>query len=233
MAGNGKGSSFLGIIIGILVVGLIGYGITNLSRTVGENNNSQRKADVSLNDYIAKGRDLPVGKYVSLDVRFVAGPYATNTHTETTNFIFTATSSEDSYYVAMLDDNTIMAICTSNKEEKEKLDKLAKWWDSVEGMPKTGEVLQLQGDLKEMPEKSDNDKELMGYYKDFLRSANISPYDSSVHYLVLDTRAGRDGIYIWLIGGAAVLILILWIRSRSKKKAAANTSAAANPSTGS
>ena len=231
MAGNGKGSSVLGFIIGILVVGLIGYGISNLSRTVGENNNNQKKADVSLNDYIDSGRDYPVGKYVSLDVRWVSGPYATNTHTETTNFIFTATTAEDNYYLAYLEDGTVMAICSSNKEEKEKLDKLSTWLNSVEGFPRTGEVLHLQGNLKEMTEDGatseikKNNQDLMSYYKTAVVRAGLSTSDKRVHYLVLDTTAGRDGIYIWLIGGAAVLILILWIRSRSKKKAAANSSA--------
>jgi hypothetical protein len=225
--GNGKGSSCLLIIVGILLVGMLGYGATTLFRTAGENNNNQRKADVSLNDYVAKGRDLPVGKYVSLDVRFVGGPYATNTHTETTNWIFTATSAVDNYYAVMLDDGTIMAVCASNKAEKEKLDKLVEWWNSVEGMPMTGEVLHLQGDLKEMTEKNDNERDLMDYYKSFLRQANVSLSSPKVHYLVLDTRAGRDSIWMWIGGGVLVLILILWIRSRSKKKKAAASSAEA------
>ena len=222
MAGKGKGGSFLWIIVGIALMGLLGYGLTNLQRTVGENNNNQKKADISLNDYLKDGRDLPLNQYVSLDLRWVTGPYATNTHTETTNFFFTATSSEDEYYLAYLEDGTVMSVCTSNKEEKEKLKKLASWTVAANGFPMNGEVLHLQGELKEMTEKNDNEKELMGYYKDFLERSEISQFDKKrVHYLYLDTRAGRDALYVWLIGGAVVLVLILWIRSRIKKKKAA------------
>ena len=221
MAGKGKGGSFLGLIIGIVILGLVGWGLTNLYRTIDENNNSQKQADISLNEYVDSGKDLPVGEYVSLDVRFVAGPYATNTHTETTNYIFTATTAEDDYYVVMLEDNSIISVCTANKAEKEKLNKLAEWWNSVDGTPMTGEVVRLQGDLKEMGKSSDNEKELMDYYKSFLQSADVSPYDQRVHYVYLDTKTGRTSYIGWVIGGAAVLILILWFRSRSKKKKAA------------
>ncbi len=231
MAGKEKGFSFLGLIIGIVILGLAGFGLTHLQRTIGENNNNQRKADISLNEYIKDGRDYPVGKYVSLDVRWVTGPYATNTHTETSNFIFSATSSEDNYYLVYLEDGTVMSICTSNKEEKEKLDKLAEWYvRNPEDYPMNGEVLHLQGDLKDMTESNDNEKELMGYYKSWLEKSGISQFDKTkAHFLYLDTRAGRGALYVWLIGGAVVLIVIIWMVSRSRKKKAAAAAAAVPP----
>ena len=224
--GKKKGGSVLVWIIGFLVIGLIGYGITNLSRVISENNDNQKKANISLNDYIRDGRDFPVGKYVSLDVRWVAGPYATNTHTETTNGI-SSTSGVDQYYAVVLEDDSIMSICTSNKKEIEKLDQMAKWLEGVPGLPTNGEVLHLQGDLKELSDMAGkNSDQLTGYYKTFLSGAT-----KKVRYLVLNTKAGRDGIYLWLFGGAAVLILILWIRHRSKKKKEAAYAAASEQKT--
>ena len=46
----------------------------------------RREVKISLEDYIHDGK-FPKGEYVSLEVRWILGPYATETKTETTNGI--------------------------------------------------------------------------------------------------------------------------------------------------
>jgi len=223
MANNsGKGSSVLGWIIALVVIALAGYGITNLTRSINENNNNQKEADISLNDYVKLGKDFPVGKYVSLDVDLVDGPYATYTTTETTNFL-SATSSEDNYYYAYLDDGTVMSICTSNKNEKEKLNRLAAL--TYEQSKARNESIHLLGDLKELTAKDSKGNEVKQFFKNGLIGAGISA--SRMRTLVLDTRAGRPNYLLYILIGVAALILIVWLSNRSKKKKAAAAAAAA------
>ena len=79
----GFGSALLRYVIGIVVAMVIFYLFSEGGNLLRQNNNSQRKAEISLNDYIDQGKEFPEKEYVSLNVRWVIGPYATETTTST------------------------------------------------------------------------------------------------------------------------------------------------------
>ena len=204
------GKSILYYIIGFILVGVLGLLLTNGTRFLDEHNNSQKTAKIALEDYTSTGRDFPVGEYVSYEARWVIGPFATETKSRTTNGV-TATAGVSSYYFLVLDDMTVMAMKVNNANDTEQLNQMSNWLLSVDGFPTNGRTLKVQGNLKEI-----KDQELLSYYREDLYSIfELSSSDPAVRYLLLDTTAGRDGIYLFILGAVAVLILIAVI---SKKK---------------
>ena len=85
---------------------------------------------------------------------------------------------------------------------------------SVEGYPKDGESIHLQGNLREMT-KTDLVR-LCDQYA--LKIFNLSSTDSRLRHVYLDTTAGRDSMYMILAGAAALVIIVLFARSKLKKK---------------
>ena len=208
-----KTSYFLRLILGVIVVGVVAFMFTNGTRFLNENNSMQRKAQIELEDYIDSGKEFPVGKYVSLEVRWVLGPFATETSTSTTNGI-EATSSVVDYYFLVLEDGTVMALATQNKNEKATLNRMSDWLFSVDGYPMNGETIRLQGELRKL-----TGDDMLKLYRDHLRSIfGLSQDDPAVRYLVLDTTAGRETLYIIIFGALAVLILIYVVKRKSKKR---------------
>lgn len=204
----------LGFIVGIIAVGVVAYLFTSGTRFIDENNNMQRSAKIALEDYVDTGRELPVGEYVSLEARWVIGPFATETSTSTTNGI-EATSGVDYYYFLILEDGTIMALESNNKKERETLDRMSDWLLGVDDFPMNGETLKVNGKLKEL-KKAD----LLSLYRSgIINTFGISSSDASVRYLVLDTTAGRETIYLIIGGVIAVGIIAAVIANRRKKKA--------------
>ena len=59
------GGAILRAIIAILLVGGIGFLVTNGTRLINENNSMQKEAKIALEDYLSSGQDLPVGEFVS------------------------------------------------------------------------------------------------------------------------------------------------------------------------
>ena len=214
--GKNVGGALLGYLVGAVVIGLVGFALTTGVRYLNAGNSMQREAKVALEEYIDGGEDFPVGEYVSLNARWVIGPFATETSTSSVNFI-TATSGVAQYYFAVLADDTIMAVKTENTAEIEALNRMTDWLLSVEGFPMNGETLKLQGKLRQMKEG-----ELMDMYRQNVREVfGVSSGSPSVRLLVLDTTAGREQLYFILIGGLAVLVLVFVLVRRSKKKKAA------------
>ena len=211
---KGKGKSFLALIVFFVLGGLVVFGLTNGYRAINENNNTQRKADISLNTYVDSGEEFPVGKYVSLEVRWVIGPFGTYTTTSTSHGM-TATSNVDYWYVAVLEDGTFMAVSTRNTAEREKLDRMSDWLLGVEGFPRNGETFTLQGKLKKL-----TNKDMKGIYEKFMTQAGVSLTDSRIRYLVLDTSAGREQLWIIIIAAAALIVIGLVAFSKIRKKKA-------------
>lgn len=203
----------LTFVLSVIAVGVVGFFATSGFRFVSEHNTIQREAKISLEDYIRDGKEFPKGEYVSLEVRWVLGPYATETKTETTNGI-SATAGVANYYYLVLEDHTVMTLKVENAQEKATLDRMSEWLQNVSGYPMDGETLKVQGKLYAM-----TSTDLISLYRKYLqRTFGLSDDDPAVRYLVLDTTAGRGQLYI-MIGGVAVgLALILIIRSRIKKK---------------
>ncbi|MBR5380195.1 MAG: hypothetical protein IK140_06640 [Clostridia bacterium] len=70
------GKRILGAIVGIIAVGLIAWLVTNGTRFLNANNSMQREAKTALEDYIDGNQDFPMNEYVSLEARWVIGPFA-------------------------------------------------------------------------------------------------------------------------------------------------------------
>ena len=153
------GKRILGAIVGIIAVGLIAWLVTNGTRFLNANNSMQREAKTALEDYIDGNQDLPMNEYVSLEARWVIGPFAEETTTSTTNGI-KATSGVSEYYFVVLKDMSFMALKTENTREIETLDRMTDWLLGVDGFPMNGETLKVQGKLKKM---TDND--LLSLYR--------------------------------------------------------------------
>lgn len=216
------GAAVLRYILGIALFGIIFWLFTSGTRILNENNSMQREAKTALDDYIADGREFPEGEYVSLNVRWVIGPFGTLTSTSTTNGI-TATAGVSYYYYAVLEDATVMAIKTENREERAVLDEMSEWLMSVDGYPMNGKTHKLQGKLIKL-----QDGDMKKIFREGIQSIfSISPDDPSVRYLVLDTTAGRGDLYFIIIFSlAAVAVVIMLIRrSRKKRLEAENTEA--------
>ena len=214
-AEKSKGASALYYIVAFVFMGAAAFLWTTGARYLDENNGMQREAKIALEDYIAGGREFPVGEYVSLNLRWVIGPFATETSTSTTNGI-KATSGVAYYYFAVLEDETVMVIKSKNTQDRAVLDRMSDWLISVDGYPMNGETFRVQGKLRKM-----TDQKLTELYSDNLYSIfGLSSNDPAVRYLVLDTAAGREMLYLIICGCAAAAIAALVIAHRTKKKKA-------------
>lgn len=216
----GFGSALLRYVIGIVVAMVIFYLFSEGGNLLRQNNNSQRKAEISLNDYIDQGKEFPEKEYVSLNVRWVIGPYATETTTSTygprgSSGGLTATTGVNYFYYVVLDDMTLMTIKSANNAEVETLDRMSEWLLGVDGFPTNGETFTLQGKLEKMTQS-----DLLKEYKSNLSIFGLTENDPEVRYLVLDTTEGREGMYIGIVIVVAAIVIALVIRSRGKKKKA-------------
>ena len=218
------GGAILRAIIAILLIGGIGFLATNGMRLINENNSMQKEAKIALEDYLSSRQDLPVGEFISYEARWVLGPFATETETSTTNGI-SATASELSYYYLILEEGdglSLMALKAQNAQMNETLERMSDWLLGVDGFPYGGEILKVQGKLEEM-----KDTELRRYFSEDLQEIfGLSADDPAVHYLVLDTTAGRDGIFLIAAAVAVAALLIVVIVKKTKKKAPAPAAAA-------
>ena len=218
------GGALLRAVVIILLVGGIGFLVTNGIRLFDEHNSMQKEAKIALEDSLSSGQELPVGEYVSYEARWVLGPFVTETETNSTNGI-SATLSELSYYFLILEEDdglSLMALKAQNAQVNETLERMSDWLMSVDGFPYGGETLKVQGKLEEM-----KDTELRRYFSEDLQEIfGISPNDPAVRYLVLDTTEGRDGILLILAAAAVALLLIVVIIKKAKKKAPAPVAAA-------
>lgn len=222
------GSAILRYVIIFAVFAVLGFLLTSGLRMFHERSSMQKEAKIALEDYLSTGKDLPVGEYVSYEVRWVIGPFATETETSNTNGI-SATAGVKSYYYLLLDEGdtlSLMALGVENAQDNRTLERMSDWLLSVEGYPYGGETLKVQGKLSEM-----TDSELRSYYSESIQSIfGVSPNDPAVRYLVLDTTAGRDGILLIAAAAAVALLVIVVFVKKAKNKAPAPT-AAASPKT--
>ena len=216
--------SILRAVVIILVVGGIGFLVTNGTRLFHENSSMQKEAKIALEDYLGSGQELPVGEFVSYEARWVIGPFAEETETSTTNGI-SATAGVRSYYYLILDEGeelSLMALEVENAQDNQTLERMCDWLLGVDGFPYGGETLKVQGKLEEM-----KDAELRRYFSEDLQDIfGLSPNDPAVRYLVLDTTAGRDGIFLILAAVAVAALLIVVIVKKAKKKTPAPVAAA-------
>lgn len=223
-AGKGKGcfSSIFAYIVYILISIGVFFLVSNAGNLIHQYDSLQRSASISLNEIIDNGEEFPIGEYVSLNTRWVIGPIITETSTSSWGGSDgpTATTGVDYYYFGVLEDDTIIAIKTSNSKEVETLDRMSDWLLDVYGFPMNGETILLQGKLEKM-----TDRELISLYDDSLSVFELEPGDPAVRYVVLDTTTGRFGLFIAIGAVVAVVVVIVLVRSSSKKKAAKKAAA--------
>lgn len=217
---SGCGGAILSMLIRVAIGAVLFFLVTGGINWVNQNNNMQRKADTYLNDIVSMGGRPEEGDYVRLSTRWVYGPFAEETQTysygsRSSSGGLTATVNTIQYYYVWLDDGSIMAIKTSNADEIETLDRMSNWFLSVDGFPTTGEVLALNGKLKEIKAG-----DLKGYYADGLSLFGRDVFSEDVHLLMLDTSAGREMFYILMAGAVVIVIVVLVVVSKSKKKRA-------------
>ena len=208
------GKTLLRYIVAILVIGVAAFLLTNGTRFLNENNTMQQEAKIALEDYISSGKEFPTGEFVSLNARWVLGPFATETSTSTTNGI-QATSGVAYYYFLVLEDETLMALKAENTKECETLNRMSDWLLEQDGFPRNGETLKVQGKLTAL--KDAELKEM--YHNDALSIFGLSAGDPALRDLVLDTTAGREMLYYIIFGAVIVLILGFILFRRSRKKA--------------
>jgi len=215
-------SSIFAYIFYIVVSIGVFYLLSNVGNWIHQNDSLQRNASISLNALIDSQQPLPEGEFVSLDTRWVIGPIATETSTSSwgSSDGLTATTGVDYYYYAILEDGTIMAIQTSNSKEVETLDRMSEWLLDVYGYPMDGETILLQGKLKQMTER-----EIISIYNEYLYIFELEPNDPSVHYLILDTTAGRIGNVLVIGAVVALIAIVVLVRVSAKKKAAKKAAA--------
>ena len=170
----------------------------------------QRKAEISLNQIIDRGEELPVNEYVSFEARWVIGPIATQTTTSNMRGSLSATTGVDYYYYCILEDMTVIGLQAAAANDVEALDRMSDWLLDVEGYPMNGETLLMQGQLEKL-----TDPDLKSIYNEYLSIFELSPNDPEVHYLVLNTTAGRLDWVIYC--GAAVIIIFVVVLVRIKK----------------
>lgn len=224
-AKSGCVGSFARLTLGLVVIIAVFYAVTFVSNWLHANNNSQRQAQISLNTILEDGGVIPVGEYVSLDARWVIGPYATESayrelHLFGSDSGLTATTSETDYYYVILEDDTILSVATANAAEKETLNRMTDWLLGVDGFPMDGETILLQGTLETL-----KDEELLAFFKENLTNIFGIPASSPmVRTLVLNTAAGREGgnIGFTVAVTAVVAVIVLLAMKRKKKQAVVN-----------
>ncbi len=176
------------------------------------------------------GKDLPVNEFGKLSIRWVLGSFATEENSLTT-YGATFSTGTSSYYVAVLNDLSVIAVQATDKSEIERLDAMTK------AFSKADDVYSLTGqDFEGKIEKLTNTK-LKGFYDDALRTSGIRGKDYfTPKYLILNTSAIPEKnilLYVVLPLAAIVVLIVVIVRGRKKRKAENASNAAPTDSFGS
>jgi len=199
---------------------LIGfYIVTGIMSMASKHINYQKKAEISLNEIVEKGENLPIGSYVELDARLVLGPYASYTETQTFTISgedsgATATTSVKYYYYVFLEDGRIMTLATTNEQEIIALDRITAWVADSDDLTE-GETLTVRGRLSEM-----EDDELRTYYEKYLYLMGVERNSPQMCYVVLDTTAGREGAYIAVVVCVVGVVILYALNKKVRKRRA-------------
>ena len=180
------------------------------------NQSLQKKAAINLNEYVDSGAEFPMGEYVSCDVRWVLGPFATNTE-YTTWGITQVTNRVDNYYFLVLEDMTLMTLCASDKATVEKLNAMSDWLSGVNGFPMSGETFTVQGELRRL-----TDSELRDFFTSDAKTVfGLDADDEAMRYVVLNTNSGTERFIALVAAGVVLIIAAVALITRRKKPALA------------
>ncbi len=201
----------------LLCAGIIAFAALIVLMVMGGDNDPLRqRAKLRLEEYVDKGEALPLGKYVSVDARWVLGPFAVEASMEDSG---DDVSDKDAsyYYYLRLKDGSVMALKSKHKDELKALDRMSEWLMQTPLYPLNGETLHLQGKLKEFP----NARLTQLFDESFEDAFGVKPQDKA-RYVLMDTNAGYEPMILWMVlsGGALGAGIGLLIQWRRKKKAA-------------
>ena len=201
----------------LLCAGIIAFAALIVLMVMGGDNDPLRqRAKLRLEEYVDKGEALPLGKYVSVDARWVLGPFAVEASMEDSG---DGVNDEDAsyYYYLRLKDGSVIALKSKHKDELKALDRMSEWLMQTPLYPLNGETLHLQGKLKEFP----NARLTQLFDESFEDAFGVKPQDKA-RYVLMDTNAGYEPMILWMVlsGGALGAGIGLLIQWRRKKKAA-------------
>lgn len=173
---------------------------------------------IDLNEVIASGKELPMDEFVHLDLKAVAGQYATNTSSNET-YGAKFKSGVDYYYLVLLEDLRVMTVITSDPKDVAALDELSEALDQYDGSDSifenagfpshtfTGKLVKLTND------------QIIGYYKQAASVAGVDASPFEVTMIALDATAVRtDQVLLYAGVPLAAIVLAIILVRRSKKK---------------
>ena len=216
--GKGCGGRILGYIIAIGVFIALVAGGAAISSYVSSHSKQFSKADYEdMNALVASGEDLPTGKLGRLSIRWVLGCFAEEENYQSSYGIKFG-SGKSYYYAVILDDMRIIAIQASDETEIQRLEKMTNDYEAaynVYSLPSQD----FEGRIDKL-----SNKEVKQYYDEALTAAGYKAYGSgfTIQYVTLNTAAipTQNTLMYVGIGAAVIVALVLFFRSRNKKKQA-------------
>ena len=177
---------------------------------------------MDLNEFISGGEDLPVGKYVHLDVYLPVGMYARHT-SETKNWLTGSSFVYDEYvyYAVLLNDATLFTIILSENEDIAAMNRIRDlvWADDEDDLSlfEPGSY-RVSGKLITM-----RNQEVRELYEQLAVSLGFFPGldNGKIRYEILDTTAERfpdTMIYIGFSVAALAAAVFVWRKVRKRKK---------------
>ena len=215
MSGKGKGGGAVLRFIVMLGLGFLVVGVYALVSSYFNAHSKQfAKGDYKdLNPLVEANQELPVGEFGKLSIRWVFGNFASEEES-VSNFGISFSAGKSQYYLAVLDNRTVIAIQANDQDEIQRLERMCK------AFAETDNAYSLSAqDFEGKIEKLTNTK-LKGYYDDALLASGLKTDSSfTVKYLKLNTGAiPGQNILLYFVLPAAVVVIWIISRNRSKKK---------------
>ena len=213
--GSAIGFTIGRIVVGLIVIALVAGGFNLFHKHASFLSQGET---VNLDELLAKGEDYPVGEFVHVDAPFVLDVFAKEENT-----MNGVTSSEDYYYLIMLQNNAAIAVKAGSVDDIAVLDKGTD--DSIAYLNKEIEMfddIPLDGKLTKL-----TDSKITQYFDEAVQEYGFKDADSKIkpEYYVIDMTAARAGnVLLFIVLPVAVIIAVIVVISivrKKKKKAAA------------
>lgn len=205
------------IVIGLVVLGIFSGAENLLHQNAGLFQGGEL---VDLNECIASGKELPLNEFGRLELKAVAGSYASYTTSNESRFGMKFQSGVDYYYLVLLEDMRVMTVVVSNPQDIAALDELVAAVEAYEGDAGIFSEPDFPSHTFTGKLKTMTDEEMIGYYQDAVRQAGLSPLQFNVTMLELDTTAIRAEKALLILGApiALIAIVVLVLVRRSKRR---------------
>lgn len=200
------------ILVGIVLVA----GYSGISSYVSSHSKQLAKGDYQdMNALVEAGKDLPANEFGRLSIRWVLGSFATEENS-VSSYGAKFSAGKSSYYLAILDDFSTIAVQAADSGEIKRLEAMAADFSNAD------DIYSLAAqDFEGKIERLTNSK-LKSIYDEALEKSGISGKDMfTVKYLILNTGAipGQNILLYAVLPLAAVALLIfVLVRLRKKRK---------------